>query len=130
MGNSVGGKNRPMEVTTVQQQVEIERLQSTRQEILEDMEHLRTDLRNMAEPSADEADVDAYEREKTWALVQRLQHKLNSLDQAIQLAQKGRYGLCNNCGERIDPARLEILPEATMCLSCQRQFERRNRPRR
>ena len=116
-----------MEATVIDSQTEIERLQETRQEVVEKMQNLKEELRSMAEPSADEADLDAYEREKTWALVQRLQSKLESVDRALALAEKGTYGICTSCGERIDPARLEILPEATMCLECQRQFERQSR---
>jgi len=116
-----------MKAPTTQQGTELTRLEETREELLEDLEHLRADLRNMAEPSADEADVDAYEREKTWALVQRLQYKLELVERAIQAAHKGNYGICQDCGERIDPARLEILPEATLCLDCQRKYERQMR---
>ncbi|MGD8625148.1 MAG: TraR/DksA C4-type zinc finger protein [Anaerolineae bacterium] len=116
-----------MEVATTPQQAEVAKLEESRQEIIQDMENLRTELRNMAEPSADEADVDAYEREKTWALVQRLQYKLEAVERAIQAAKKGEYGICERCGERIDPARLEILPETTHCLDCQRKFERQTR---
>lgn len=119
-----------MKTTASQNQVEIERLELSRSEILEDMQHLRVDLRNMAEPSADEADLDAYEREKTLALIQTLERKLDSIDHALRLARNGTYGICESCGERIDPARLEILPEATLCLNCQRQKERRNKRRR
>jgi DnaK suppressor protein len=119
-----------MEVVATHKQSEIDRLEAARQEILKEVANLRTDLRNMAEPSADETDVDAYEREKTWALVQTLQRKLESIDRAIQLAKNGTYGICQDCGERIDPARLDILPEASLCLQCQRKFERRNRIRR
>ena len=119
-----------MEALATQQQTEIARLESARREIVKELEHLRTELRNMAEPSADEADMDAFEREKTWALVQSMQRKLESIDRAITLAKNGTYGLCEDCGQRIDPARLEILPEASLCLQCQRNFERRNRIRR
>ena len=115
--------------TTTAQRVDIEKLEVSRQEILEDLEHLRADLRNMAEPSADETDVDAYEREKTWALVQRLERKLGSVDHALRMAKAGTYGICERCGNRIDPARLEVLPEATLCLDCQRQIERQHRRR-
>jgi RNA polymerase-binding protein DksA len=102
-------------------------LEAERKQLLKEMEHLRTELRNMAEPSADEADVDAYEREKTWALVRRLEEKLESIERAIRMAEAGTYGICEHCGQRIDPARLEILPEAALCLKCQREFERKNR---
>jgi DnaK suppressor protein len=84
----------------------------------------------MAEPTPDESDGDAYEREKTWALVQTAQRKLDSIDRALELAQTGAYGICQGCGERIELARLQVLPTATLCLSCQRQYERRNRRRR
>ncbi len=116
-----------MELTTTDTQPDVARLDQERQELLEDMEHLRQDLRNMAEPSADEADVDAYEREKTWALVRRLQDKLELIERAIEATRQGTYGICQDCGERIDPARLEILPEATLCLDCQRKFERQHK---
>jgi RNA polymerase-binding protein DksA len=113
----------------IRTQTDTSRLETERQEILEKIEHLRADLRSMAEPSADEADLDTYEREKTWALIQSLQRKLESTERAIESAKAGTYGICESCGERIDPARLEILPQATLCLKCQRAFERKNRRR-
>jgi DnaK suppressor protein len=113
--------------SVVTQAQDTEKLEIVRQETVEKLEHLRLELRNMAEPSADEADADAYEREKTLALVHSLQRKLESIERAIRLAQQGTYGICEGCGERIDPARLEILPQATLCLNCQRDLERRNR---
>ncbi len=118
-----------MESVTNRTQRDVSRLEQEREEILQKLENLRVDMRNMAEPSADETDVDAYERERIWALMQTLKHKLESIDHALESAQNGTYGICESCGERIDPARLEILPQATLCLKCQRQFERRNRRR-
>jgi DnaK suppressor protein len=113
--------------TTTANQLAIDKLRQERRETEEKIEHLRADLRYMGEPTADDTDIDAYEREKTLALVQGLERKLESLDRAILMAQRGTYGYCEKCGARIDPARLEILPHATLCLKCQRDFERRNR---
>lgn len=115
-----------MEVAVIRTQSDVSKLEAERQEILEKLDLLQKDLHNLAEPSADEADVDAYEREKIWALMQSLQRKLESTERAIELARRGTYGICENCGDRIDPARLEILPQATLCLKCQRDLERRN----
>jgi RNA polymerase-binding protein DksA len=109
---------------------EIERLERERQETLSEIERLKIDLHNLAEPTADDADLDAYEREKTWAMVQTAQRRLESIDRALEMAQNGSYGMCQTCGERIDRARLEILPTATLCLRCQRDYERKNRRRR
>ena len=120
-----------MEVAIIQDRTDdVGKLELTRQEIFEDLEHLRADLRSIAEPSADQADVDAYEREKTWALVQRLERKLESIEHDLRMARAGTYGICESCGDRIDPARLEVLPEATLCLDCQREIERQHKRRR
>ncbi len=118
-----------MKTAASRAKIDIEKLELARNDVMEDMDHLRSDLRNMAEPSADEADLDAYEREKTLALIQTLERKLDSINHALQMARNGTYGICESCGERIDPARLEILPEATLCLDCQRKKERRNKRR-
>jgi DnaK suppressor protein len=104
-------------MTTAATEAGVAKLEQERQATIEKLENLRIDLRNSAERSADETDTDAYERER----------KLESLERAIRLAQKGTYGICESCGDRIDPARLEILPQATLCLKCQREFERRSR---
>lgn len=118
-----------MESVTIRARPEIEKLEQQRLETQEELERLQLELRSLAEPSADEADLDAYEREKTWALVQRMRQKLRSIEGALALAQSGAYGICQTCGERIEPARLEILPEATLCLQCQREYERSNKRR-
>jgi len=35
----------------------------------------------------------------------------------------GTYGLCERCGNPIEPARLEALPHALLCLTCKRRDE-------
>ena len=37
---------------------------------------------------------------------------------ALERIADGSYGICENCGEQIGPARLEIVPEATRCVVC------------
>jgi DnaK suppressor protein len=49
---------------------------------------------------------------------------LESIDNALRQAQDGRYGICERCGEPIDPARLEVVPEATLCVRCKTATER------
>ncbi len=116
-----------MEAVASRTQSDTARLELEHQQTIEKIEHLQAELRSLAEPSADEADVDAYEREKTWALIQSLKRKLESIQHALDSARTGKYGICEDCGERIDPARLEIIPQATLCLRCQRAFERRSK---
>lgn len=45
--------------------------------------------------------------------------------EALRRIQEGTYGLCIDCGKRIPAARLAIKPEATRCVACQSERERR-----
>ena len=75
----------------------------------------------------DEGDPNFAEREKVMALVRGLRRKLESIEKALRQAQQGQYGICERCGEAIDPARLEVVPEATLCVRCKTLVERRRR---
>jgi DnaK suppressor protein len=120
-----------MEAIATVSRADLAKLELERKATIEKLENLRQDMRNTAERSPDEADTDTYEREKILALTHTLERKLGSLDRAIESSQNGTYGICEDCAQRIDPARLEILPQATLCLKCQRAFEQRNHtPRR
>jgi DnaK suppressor protein len=34
------------------------------------------------------------------------------------------FGWCEDCGERISPKRLSVMPDATRCIACQREHEK------
>lgn len=44
---------------------------------------------------------------------------------ALQRIRDGTYGSCAECGKRIPAARLQVKPEATRCVVCQTNYERR-----
>lgn len=57
--------------------------------------------------------------------------KLGFLGAAILQVRKalarikiGKYGICENCGEQIEAARLKAYPEATLCLKCSKKLEK------
>ena len=100
------------------------KLKEERAETEAELDHLREYLRGEVDADAEEADPDLYEREKTVALIRTLENKLESIQQALRLAEKGTYGICERCGEKIDPARLEALPHTTLCVKCKSQMER------
>jgi DnaK suppressor protein len=39
----------------------------------------------------------------------------------LHFMHKFTYGFCDNCGQPIDPARLEAIPEANLCIKCKAQ---------
>lgn len=48
----------------------------------------------------------------------RLQTRLRQIESALARLQAGEYGYCNECGELIDPRRLEIDLLVNHCISC------------
>lgn len=104
---------------------EKERLQAERARILEEMAYLKDLLKGEVENELEEGDPGLYEREKNLALLQNLEYRLESIDYALRLIEKGSYGVCQVCGEKIDPARLKAVPHATLCIKCQAKKERR-----
>jgi DnaK suppressor protein len=47
--------------------------------------------------------------------------------EALSRLDQGTYGCCADCGAAIPPRRLEALPYATLCVSCQTVADRRRR---
>jgi DnaK suppressor protein len=104
--------------------VQVEKLEAERQRVLLDVGRLRQAFRSEVDGDVDEGDPGFAEREKVMALVRGLSRKLESIDNALRQAQDGGYGICERCGEPIDPARLEAVPEATLCVKCKTIVER------
>lgn len=59
-----------------------------------------------------------YEWEMNLALRQAAEAKIESIKAALERLDKGIYGVCEICGQPIDPARLEILPHTRLCVRC------------
>lgn len=69
---------------------------------------------------ADDAS-EAFEQAKELALHQNAQRLLDQVEGALVRLDQGSYGFCERCGKEIDPARLEALPYAALCLRCQQR---------
>jgi DnaK suppressor protein len=67
---------------------------------------------------ADDAS-EAFEQAKELALHENARRLLLQVEGALARFDQGTYGACTNCGEEIDPARLEALPYVALCLRCQ-----------
>ena len=58
------------------------------------------------------------EMEKGLILEKRVRDQLAEVEHALHKFDQGTYSLCDICGQPIEPARLEALPHANLCLSC------------
>ena len=57
-------------------------------------------------------------RERDLALSAQALLAAEEIDDALNKIKRGRYGICESCGETIPKARLEALPYARLCIAC------------
>ena len=67
------------------------------------------------------------DREISFATRSLLIDRANKLADALERLGNGVYGVCEECGEPIAPARLKAMPEVTTCVRCQDRIEREAR---
>ncbi len=103
---------------------ERERLLEEQVRISGAIERLREALKTEVDVDADEGDPDLIEREKNVALLSQLEKKLEGVHAALRSIDKGKYGICERCGKEIAAERLEVRPDATLCVSCQAEVEK------
>ena len=71
-------------------------------------------------------DEDAQEVERynyRLSLEHGLELELEKVTKALQKIKEGKYGICENCGGKINPERLKIYPEARYCMKCHKKGE-------
>jgi DnaK suppressor protein len=113
------------------------KLAGLRKQLLARAETLRLELRQhrdqLVEPAAAtgntfvagaEGAVADADDERELALLSRAQLELDAVNAALQRMDRGDFGTCERCRDAIAPARLRAVPEARLCLDCQRASER------
>ncbi|OGC91871.1 hypothetical protein A2899_00480 [Candidatus Amesbacteria bacterium RIFCSPLOWO2_01_FULL_49_25] len=58
------------------------------------------------------------------AIRQTLDRSIIQVRKALTRVKIGKYGVCENCGKMIDTDRLMIMPEATLCVDCEKKREK------
>jgi len=71
--------------------------------------------------SSDEEALEVAAYESTLPIEYALELKLADVNKALKKIEDGTYGICENCRQPIDAKRLEIMPEARLCLKCQKK---------
>ncbi len=104
------------------------RLKSERGHLIEELEQLKasantTQERRDGNPFSEMAEkaAETLELEKLSALEKRTREQLAGVEHALHKFEETTYGLCDNCGQPIDPERLEALPPASLCMNCKGQ---------
>ena len=75
----------------------------------------------------DQADAGAktFEREHEISLVYNARDMVMQTEHALDRITAGSYGKCEDCGNAIGKARLQVFPRATLCMICKQKEERR-----
>lgn len=112
------------------------RLQEERERTRKAIAYLHEENRGTTEDEARElsggsdnhlADIatHTYDRELDSTLEESEEVHLAHVEAALTRIDAGTYGICENCGRPIQPARLEAMPWVTLCIDCKRLAERR-----
>ena len=114
-------------------------LKSIRSELAKDLVRLKKELAEvesemdaLIEASGvgagdDQADAGAktFEREHEMSLVYNARDMVLQTERALERIDTKTYGRCEDCGNPIGKARLQVFPRATLCMLCKQKEERR-----
>ena len=101
------------------------------EDILDDMETLKlgdndnnesSELSNYDNHPA-EAASELYDIEQQMALKKLHEHEVSEIEKSLQKLEKGIYGICEGCNKAIDLKRLELLPQAKLCIDCAKEAD-------
>lgn len=66
--------------------------------------------------------TDVYMHDMENSLIDHEKYVLEQINNALNNVENGTYGICSNCGQKIEEDRLEIIPETTLCCHCAKEI--------
>jgi DnaK suppressor protein len=105
----------------------LERKRQVWSEIGDDIdEDVREEYQELIQVAKDGGDRGLAElRQSTvYSLIEMKVKEIESIEEALQRIEAGKYGRCRDCSRWIKPARLEVQPFAVRCRSCQEKREK------
>lgn len=106
-----------------------EKLESQKKSLQEELESFANEDKTLKHnwdtryPNREDGDKDeeadeVQEYDNKLSLEYSLELKLKDVNMALEKIENGTYGICENCGKKIDKKRLLACPEAKTCLKC------------
>ena len=102
------------------------------EDIIDDMEtlslgdngaHGSSELSNYDNHPAEIAS-ELFDVEHQMGLKMGQEHEIKQIEHAMKKIKDGTFGLCETCGKEIDSKRLELLPQAKLCIECAKESDR------
>ena len=111
-----------------------DRLKHFQQVLLDKKAELTTNVSEEEREGRDHVNVEAKDfgdmatqssgQEMSFAISDAGRKTLRDIEEALVRVKEGSYGTCERCNKPIDEARLEVVPQAIMCVTCQEAAER------
>lgn len=88
---------------------------------------LKSQLRSGSEkcPDGGEHAVLFEARESIHSLLRTKLSLVGKIDQALEMINLGTWGICKDCEEPISRSRMQAMPTAVRCISCEEKVERK-----
>jgi len=108
-------------------------LQEIRQRLEDELDQLvsKKSAQELRDADTDEIKKDPYacipttcNTDMNMALMERERKRIAEIGRALQKLDRGEFGACEECGERISPKRLEAILSALFCIGCQARLEK------
>jgi len=100
--------------------VDLKQTRSLIDQLVEEMDAFVVARRDTA--TDDEHDPEgptlAFERSQSSSILGQSKQHVVEIETALLRLDQGTYGLCTNCGGGIALGRLQVRPQATLCISC------------
>jgi RNA polymerase-binding transcription factor DksA len=96
-----------------------ERLLARDAELRERLQRAQDNVRGEGLPrDAPDAAIIVENDEVLEAVRESARAELGQIQYALERVETGTYGVCEQCGERIEPERLRVVPYAARCTRC------------
>src|SRR5690348_11381961 len=79
---------------------------------------IENELRQELPADSEEQAIALENQDALEALEKAELREAHQIQEALKRISEGRYGVCVQCGEEIDPKRLAALPTAASCIVC------------
>lgn len=93
------------------------------QEVSDELRMLERRLENKPDFGLGEGSTGVYSWEMALNRKERATQQQEELRLALERIEAGVYGVCQQCGQPINPERLEILPATPLCVTCSAAVE-------
>lgn len=105
--------------------VALDALAQRRASLIDEADRVAAELGRKLDPDWEEQASELEGAEVLEAREAGLRESLRDIDLAIQRVKSGHYGMCTVCGAPIGEQRLKAKPEATTCIGCATEADRK-----